>query len=218
MIEDKYKYNSVDMAKYIVAYANEHNFGINMTKMQKLLYIAYGTFLSVKNYRLVNEHPQAWPYGPVFPTTRNKLLKVDMSSITSEDVGDIKDDAEVRQLVKIVFDSFGSRTGADLSAWSHMGFDSQHRRIQMGQPNPRRLHSRIFQLNTCKEWGITTAMTLRGLDSILTTAALDRVSRRATLTRCRWKTRKGKGMVRTQDSENILPIGLWLLYLYGFSS
>ena len=119
MIEDRYKYNSVDMAKFIVAYANEHNFGINMTKLQKLLYIAYGTFMSVKNYRLVNEHPQAWPYGPVFPTTRNKLLKTDMSKITFENVGEIKDDEEVKQLVKIVFDNFGLRTGADLSAWSH---------------------------------------------------------------------------------------------------
>lgn len=75
MINDTYKYDSVTVANYIIAFANENKFFINMTKLQKLLYIAYGVYLSVKNERLTNEHPQAWPYGPVFPTTRNRLIK-----------------------------------------------------------------------------------------------------------------------------------------------
>ena len=38
-IQDTYVCNSVVLAKYIASYANAHNFGINMTKLQKLLYI-----------------------------------------------------------------------------------------------------------------------------------------------------------------------------------
>lgn len=75
MICDNYKYSSVVLAYYIVALMNQRGLEINMTKLQKLLYIAYGTYLAIKNQRLTNEHPQAWPYGPVFPTTRNRLLK-----------------------------------------------------------------------------------------------------------------------------------------------
>lgn len=45
MIADTYRYNSVDVARYIVARANEEHLGINMTKMQKLLYIAYGAYM-----------------------------------------------------------------------------------------------------------------------------------------------------------------------------
>ena len=82
---EEYKYNSVEVAKFIVATANNKHLSINMTKVQKLLYIAYGIFLAVKGYRLTNEHPQAWPYGPVFPTTRNKLLKIDLYSIATSD-------------------------------------------------------------------------------------------------------------------------------------
>lgn len=116
-IDDTFVCNSVTLAKYITAYANAHRFGINMTKLQKLLYITYGVYLAVKGQRLTNEHPQAWPYGPVFPTTRNKLLKMDMDSIGMSD--DIRPDEEVRACVKLVFDSYGKLNASSLSEWSH---------------------------------------------------------------------------------------------------
>lgn len=109
MFHDTYKYDSLDIAKYIVAKANKEKYGINMTKMQKLLYIVYGVYLRVYNERLTNEHPQAWPYGPVFPKTRNKLLKADLYSITKTDVCDeLQKDKKVAQVVDFVFSIFGS--------------------------------------------------------------------------------------------------------------
>lgn len=116
-IQDTYVCNSVVLAKYIASYANAHNFGINMTKLQKLLYISYGVYLAVKGERLTNEHPQAWPYGPVFPTTRNKLLKYSLEDITGFD--DYSLTKEVKSCVKLVFDSFGKYNASFLSAWSH---------------------------------------------------------------------------------------------------
>ncbi|MDH6305183.1 putative phage-associated protein [Parabacteroides sp. PF5-5] len=120
-IIDIYKYNSVDIAKFIAAYANKHKYTINMTKIQKLLYIAYGTYLSVKNERLVDEHPQAWPYGPVFPTTRNKLSKTVIQSISYDDP-DVKknsEDSTLSSLITLVFNSFGQNNAVSLSEWSH---------------------------------------------------------------------------------------------------
>lgn len=121
MAEDNFLYNSVVMAKYIVAYANKFGYAINMTKLQKLLYIAYGTCISVKNQRLVNEHPQAWPFGPVFPTTRNKLLKISFEDIdmNDESLSEIKKDKEIESLVRIVFGSYGMHSASALSEWSH---------------------------------------------------------------------------------------------------
>lgn len=117
MIEDKYSYNSVDVARYIIAYANEYNFVINMTKLQKLLYICYGVYLAVANKRLTNEHPQAWPFGPVFPTTRNKLLKEDFENITLRN--DSTPSSELTSLITLVLKSFGGKTASYLTAWSH---------------------------------------------------------------------------------------------------
>lgn len=121
MPDNDFKYNSVTLAKYIVAVANEKRLSINITKVQKLLYIAYGIFLAVKESRLTNERPQAWPYGPVFPTTRNKLLRVDLKTITkeSDDFSDIKNDEEINSLMDLVFDTFGDWTASQLTEWSH---------------------------------------------------------------------------------------------------
>lgn len=116
-IQDTYICNSVVLAKYIVSYANAHNFGINMTKLQKLLYISYGVYLAVTGNRLTNEHPQAWPYGPVFPTTRNKLLKYNLEDISGFQDSSISQ--EVEACVRLVFNSYGKYNASYLSAWSH---------------------------------------------------------------------------------------------------
>ena len=72
MISDTYKYDSVTVANYIIAFANQNKFFINMTKLQKLLYIAYGVYLYVKNERLTNEHPQAFQKFPFLMKTLKK--------------------------------------------------------------------------------------------------------------------------------------------------
>jgi len=120
-MEQEGRYNSVLMARFIVATANNRGIAINITKVQKLLYIAYGLFLAVSDARLVDEHPQAWPYGPVFPTTRNKLLKANMYAINIEDgeFSGIKKDDDVMRLMDLVFKSFGSWPAARLTSWSH---------------------------------------------------------------------------------------------------
>ena len=119
---DNGKYNSVEVAKYIIAYWNEKGSNINMTKTQKLLYIAYGIWYAVKDERLVDEHPQVWPFGPVFPITREKLLNRDFATISFNDVVDeeLKNDIEIASLMKIIYKSqFGSWAANKLSAWSH---------------------------------------------------------------------------------------------------
>lgn len=121
MIKDNYLYRSLDVAKYIVAFANKERIFINMTKLQKLLYIVYGVYLVAQQQRLTDEAPQAWPYGPVFPTTRNKLLKIDFESISFEDLAgnDILDDKALKNIVKIVFATFGEYNASALTEWSH---------------------------------------------------------------------------------------------------
>ena len=106
--------DSVNMARCLVSYGNRNSIFMNITKTQKLLYIAYGIYLADKGQRLFDEHPQCWPFGPVFPTTRNRLLKERLESIT-----DISDNAEINGLIEKVFDKFGAQTAQWLSEWSH---------------------------------------------------------------------------------------------------
>lgn len=122
-ILDTFEYKSTTIALYLIARANNAKYSINITKVQKLLYIVYGTYLRVYGERLLNEHPQAWPYGPVFPTTRSKLLKKgDFSSITMQDVPDIeslRNDIRLNKVIDFAFRNFGTWNAGQLSEWSH---------------------------------------------------------------------------------------------------
>lgn len=123
MNSESYKYSSIDVAMYILTAAREKRIVINMTKLQKLLYVAYGIYLAVRGERLTDEHPQAWPYGPVFPSTRNHLLDYNFTnnSMGSNDTTAQKfhEDTELNSLVDLVFRSFGRWTAGQLTTWSH---------------------------------------------------------------------------------------------------
>jgi len=121
MGSEKYKYTSTILAKYIAAYLNDKRVDINITKIQKLTYIMYGAWLAVKNERLTDEHPQAWPYGPVFPTTRNKLLKIDLNgiSLSENELNEISQDKDINLLMDLVYSTFGNWSASSLSEWSH---------------------------------------------------------------------------------------------------
>ena len=120
--EETYRYRSEDVARLIAATLNDRKIMINITKIQKLLYIVYGTWLRVYKNRLLNEHPQAWPYGPVFPTSRNKLIK---SSTAVEDITmnlvpeDVRNDATLKATIDFVIDHFKNWNATQLSEWSH---------------------------------------------------------------------------------------------------
>lgn len=123
-IDDTFRYKSTDVASYLVSLANERYITLNMTKVQKLLYIVYGVFLFVYKKRLLNEHPQAWPYGPVFPSTRNKLLDEDLTTISSEGIlpeilDKLRNDKDLNKVIDFVFGNFGKWNAGQLSEWSH---------------------------------------------------------------------------------------------------
>ena len=49
------KYKSDSIALYLIAIANDKKISVNITKIQELLYIVYGTFLRVYGMRLIDE-------------------------------------------------------------------------------------------------------------------------------------------------------------------
>lgn len=119
-IPDTYKFNSVDVAKYIAGKANEKKIFLNITKIQKLLYIAYGTYLRVYERRLTNEHPQAWPYGPVFPTTRNKMVSMALESIrATASPLELQNDSKLNKVIDFTLEHFGIWNAGQLTEWSH---------------------------------------------------------------------------------------------------
>ncbi len=112
-------YDSVLVAEYLLALAYNKGKVLNVTKVQKLLYIAYGFFLSNKNRILIKETPKAWPYGPVFPRTRKKVNYSEVISIDDPKFKEIKSDTEITTFFNSLIDKYSKYTASQLSEWSH---------------------------------------------------------------------------------------------------
>ena len=110
--------DSVDVANAIRYIAQTKGINVNMTKINKLLYIAYGTMLVNQKKRLTSEHPGAWPYGPVFPRVHRNIKLSD--SITSSAYDKLRGiDISITDLLEDVVNKFGRLSATQLSAWSH---------------------------------------------------------------------------------------------------
>jgi uncharacterized phage-associated protein len=113
-------YGGITVSRFIAAYWNKEHADINLTKIMKLTYLLYGIHLSMRGERLFNEHPQAWPFGPVFPNIRIQLLRSDYNAISldSFEFKDISEDEDIIRFVDILYGIFGKCTQDDLIQWT----------------------------------------------------------------------------------------------------
>lgn len=121
-------YKSIDIAKYIIAKSDQCGIELNMTKLQKLLYIVYGTLLALEDKEVysikIDENPKAWPYGPVFPKVKNilEVNEFDFYNYKNQfnDHLDKFDEIKgLKEIVEIVLKTFGERSASQLTIWSH---------------------------------------------------------------------------------------------------
>lgn len=118
-IKDTFLFQSVPVAEFLVAKAFDRKISMNVTKVQKLMFIVYGTFLRVYGKRLTDEHPQAWPYGPVFPRTRERFLSPTFDLPLESIPEDLKSDTGLSKVIDFTLNNFGSLTSGQLTEWSH---------------------------------------------------------------------------------------------------
>lgn len=112
-------YDSTLVAEYLLALGYSKKVVLNVTKVQKLLYMAYGYFLSKHNRILLTEPPKAWPYGPVFPRTRKHVDYSTILNVEDPKFSEIKEDKEVTEFLNILIDKYSKYTASQLSEWSH---------------------------------------------------------------------------------------------------
>lgn len=79
------EFSSSSVMAYILYKAKKASHQISKTQTQKLLYCCYGIVLAAFDERLTDEHPKAWPGGPLFPRTLSAInrhrLTTDMAEI-----------------------------------------------------------------------------------------------------------------------------------------
>lgn len=113
---------STEFAKYIIFSAGDGASSINMTKLQKYLYICDG-FLLAFGFNVIRENPKAWDYGPVYPKVykwyKDKVgISINKNDISPVAVKEIEEN-HFDTAIKKVFEIFKGWTAGELSAWTH---------------------------------------------------------------------------------------------------
>ena len=113
-------YDSRDIAAYIAQQCRDQGIAYNNTKIQKLLYCAYGILLAKSGERICDEYPRAWDYGPVFPKVFKYIYKGNDIAQYSNRIRDSKlDNDQLLKAVDQTIDTFGQYRATQLSAWTH---------------------------------------------------------------------------------------------------
>jgi uncharacterized phage-associated protein len=112
------RYDSLDVANAIRYAAQQRGLSVNMTQINKLLYITYGVMLVVNREQITDEIPSAWPYGPVFPNVHRKLKLY--SEITPDTYNRFeRENPHLISIINQVIDAFRGYSAGQLSEWSH---------------------------------------------------------------------------------------------------
>jgi len=108
------QFNSVQVAEYLRYRALKKGKILNITQVQKLLYLLYGYFFKKHDVQILDEFPVAYPFGPVFPRTRTEV-KYDTVPNMPEDLAL---DACLGLVVDEIIDNYGKFPANKLSSWS----------------------------------------------------------------------------------------------------
>ena len=114
--------DAVVLSKIIIKKCNDKNIPMSITKLHKLLYIIYGTYLIVENKPLFNNDvdncPSCFEHGPLFKSVQREYKNgnIDFKDQKIED-GSINKD--ILCIIDIVIKEFGAYSATALSNWSH---------------------------------------------------------------------------------------------------
>lgn len=93
------KYSAIDLANYVIRYANENNKPITNLYLQKILYYIQANELVITGEPIFNERIMAWKYGPVIEEVYYVFSPFGSSVINSERI--IGETIDIEENVKL---------------------------------------------------------------------------------------------------------------------
>lgn len=125
----------LDVARYIINYSNEKDYGVSNLKLQKLLYLVQAYFLLNSNDVCFEEEIQAWDFGPVVPEAYHEFkrfgsgdippvityyeMKDGFSSLYQYEFNEGVIPESDRNLIAQVIDNFKDYSATDLVRLTH---------------------------------------------------------------------------------------------------
>lgn len=111
------EFSSSDVMAYILYKAKKAGHSISKTQAQKLLYCCYGIVLAAFDERLTDEHPKAWPGGPLFPRALRDIYKHCLTTGMAESFIN-SCPADWLKLMDKTIDRFWGYSASALETWS----------------------------------------------------------------------------------------------------
>lgn len=124
-------YPAKSIANAFISIAAADGESVSNMKLQKLLYFAHAVYLGTQNKPLISESPEAWQFGPVFPSVYHEFkgFRADPIDCYATDFNfknleiervEPPEDTEVLALLKSVWETYGQMSAIKLSALSHV--------------------------------------------------------------------------------------------------
>jgi len=111
--------NSIEFAIYVTQLALKRGNFINTTRLQKWVYICYGSYLHLYRKQLLTETPKAWQYGPFFPEIHSRQLEYKGTLSGLIPLIDQEKFKKYDPLITDVLEHFGHWTAEQLVEWTH---------------------------------------------------------------------------------------------------
>jgi uncharacterized phage-associated protein len=136
-------HSTAAIANWFLDRAKAEGKTLDPMKLQKLIYFAHGWYLALTGNPLIDEHPQAWNYGPVIPTIYHEFKRFGRGPVT-ELAFDLEpmsipagedwrkyllrrkwhepkiDDPETQEFLDQIWKVYGDMSGVQLANLSHV--------------------------------------------------------------------------------------------------
>ncbi|MBB6003994.1 Panacea domain-containing protein [Arcicella rosea] len=113
-------FNATDIANYFINLGIVNDIPLTNMKLQKVLYIANGIHLAVKGEQLLKDVPEAWKYGPVFPSVYDRFKSWGNQPINRpQPSGNIVLESGTQEILSIVWEITKELDGIKLANWTH---------------------------------------------------------------------------------------------------
>ncbi len=112
---------AISVADQFLKLAKKNNTPMTPLKLMKLVYIAHGWSLGVRDVDLFTDKIEAWKFGPVIPALYHATKKFGRSIIPLDLVTDAPSGLteDEKKFVEDVYSKYGSLTGVSLSNLTH---------------------------------------------------------------------------------------------------
>jgi len=114
-------YSAITIANKFIDLAKDEGGCLTNMQLQKMVYIAHGFNLALRDTKLYYEDTRAWNFGPVVPELYEQLRQYGSNEVTKSIGSDNAEelDEDSLEIVKAVYENYKQYSGMQLSNLTH---------------------------------------------------------------------------------------------------